>query len=96
MKQKPKVARNVQRAEEEVVHSPLSQSVTRDGKTVRVEIYGDGAGGWILEIEDQYGNSTVWDLPFASDREALDEALHSIEEEGIDAMIGSPPSSSTS
>jgi hypothetical protein len=23
-----------------------------------------GKGGWILEVEDEYGNSTVWDDPF--------------------------------
>ena len=34
----------------EVIHSSLSQDVTRDGKTVSVEIYGDGEGKWILEV----------------------------------------------
>ena len=27
-------------------HSPLAQSVTRDGKTVGIDIYEDGEGGW--------------------------------------------------
>ena len=45
-------------------HSPLDQSVTRDGKTVYIEIYEDGEGGWLLEVEDAYGNSTVWDDSF--------------------------------
>jgi hypothetical protein len=27
------------------IHSPLTQSVTRDGKTVRIEIYENGEGG---------------------------------------------------
>lgn len=40
--------------------SPLSQSVTRDGKTARVDIYGNGEGGWLLEVVDEFGNSTVW------------------------------------
>ena len=72
-------------------HSPLCQSVTRDGKTVRIEIYKDGEGAWLLEVVDDFGNSTVWDDPFASDQEALDEVLRTIDEEGIDSLIGSPP-----
>lgn len=64
------------------VHSPLSQPVTRDGKTVQVEIYEDGEGGWILEIVDAYFNSTVWNESFQSDQDALDEALRTIAEEG--------------
>ena len=70
--------------------SPLSQSVTRDSKTVQIEIYEDGQGGWILEVEDDYRNSTVWDDSFATDRAALEEALRTIDEQGIDALIGEP------
>ena len=58
--------------------SPLAQSITRDGKTVRVDTYGYGEGGWLLEVVDEHGNSTVWDASFASDREARDEALNTI------------------
>jgi uncharacterized protein len=72
--------------------SPLAQSVTREGKTVRIEIYEDGEGGWLLEVVDEYGNSAVWDDSFASDQEALDEAFRTIEEEGIESLIGAPPS----
>jgi hypothetical protein len=43
--------------------SPLCQSVTRGGETVQVDIYEDGAGGWILEAVDEHNNSTVWDDP---------------------------------
>jgi hypothetical protein len=71
--------------------SPLAQSVTRDGKTVRIDIYENGEGGWLLEVVDEHWNSTVWDASFSSDREALDEALNTIDErEGIDSLIGSP------
>ena len=73
--------------------SPLSQSVSREGKTVRIDIYENGDGGWLLEVVDGFGNSTVWDDSFSSDREALDEALKSIDEDGIDSLIGSPPDS---
>jgi uncharacterized protein len=68
--------------------SPLSQSITRDGKTVQIDIYENGEGGWILEVVDAYGNSTVWDDSFASDRQALDEALIAIDEDGMDSLIG--------
>lgn len=78
------------------VHSPLGQSLTRDGKTVHVEIYQDGEGGWLLEVVDEYGNSIVWDEPFHSDRAALDEAIRTIDEEGIDSLIGAPSASSVS
>src|ERR1035437_5165347 len=71
-------------------HSPLAQSVTRDGKTVSVEIYEDGEGGWLLEVVDEFKNSTVWDEPFATDQEALDEALKTIAGDGIHSLIGLP------
>ncbi|MEY4728855.1 MAG: hypothetical protein RL020_13 [Pseudomonadota bacterium] len=77
--------------EQAPIQSPLAQSVTRDGKTVQVDIYEDGEGGWILEVVDEFWNSTVWDDSFASDREALAEALKTIEEEGIESLIGAPP-----
>ena len=70
--------------------SPLAQSVTRDGKTVQIDIYEHGEGGWLLEVVDEHWNSIVWDASFSSDREALDEALNTIEREGIGALIGSP------
>jgi uncharacterized protein len=44
-----------------------------------------------LEVADEYWNSTVWDTPFASDREALAEALKTIDEDGIESLIGAPP-----
>jgi hypothetical protein len=48
-------------AEQTPYPSPLAQSVTRDGKTVRVDIYEDGEGGWLLEVVDEHGNSTAWE-----------------------------------
>jgi len=72
----------------EVKMSPLCQSVTRDDRTVQVDIYEDGAGGWLLEVVDEYNNSTVWDDPFKTDQEALDEAFDTIEKEGIGSLIG--------
>jgi uncharacterized protein len=76
-------------------HSSLAQSVTRDGKTVQIDIYEDGKGGWLLEVVDEYWNSTVWDAPFASDREALAEALKTIDEDGIESLIDAPSGASS-
>lgn len=75
----------------EVRMSPLCQSVTRDGRTVQLDIYEDGEGGWLLEVVDEYNNSTVWDDPFETDQEALNEALDTIEKEGIAVLIGPEP-----
>lgn len=67
-----------------IEHSPLEREVTRDGATVRIFIYrGRADPGWLLEIEDELGGSTVWDDPFDSDQAALDEALQTIDEDGI-------------
>lgn len=70
--------------------SPLAQRISRDGKTVQVEIYDDGNGRWLLEVVDQFNNSVVWEAPFDSDQEALDEVMSTIDDEGIDALIGMP------
>ncbi len=74
--------------------SPLCQSLTRDGKTVQIDIYEDGENGWLLEVVDEYGNSTCWDDPFSTEQGALDEVLNTIQEEGIGALIGSPSNAS--
>ncbi|MES2130304.1 MAG: UPF0149 family protein [Pseudomonadota bacterium] len=75
----------------DLVFSPLTQTLTRDGHTIDVEIYEDGEGGWLLEVVDAYGTSTVWDESFATDSAALNEVLKTIEEEGIAVLAGSPP-----
>jgi len=68
--------------------SILCRDITIDGKTVRIEIYEDGEGGWLLEIVDEYFNSTVWSDSFDTEEEARQEALDTIEKEGIDSLIG--------
>ena len=70
--------------EPDFIESPLSQSVTRNEVTVRVDIYGDSDGQWILEIVDAENTSHVWDEHFATDRQALDEALRALEEEPLE------------
>ena len=74
--------------EYEIKYSTLCQKVTSEGKSVQVYIYEDGKGGWILEVVDEYDNSTVWDDPFKTDDVALDEVFDTIEKEGISSLIG--------
>ena len=72
--------------EPEIIESPLSQSVTRIGVTVEVEIYGDSEGRWILEIVDAENTSHVWDDPFETDQQALTEALRALDEEPLEFL----------
>ncbi|GAA4648081.1 hypothetical protein GCM10023116_03450 [Kistimonas scapharcae] len=74
----------------EVIKSSLSQAVERDGSSVKVIILADGHGKWILEVEDEYGNSTVWDDTFNTEQEALQEFFKTLDEEGIGALICKP------
>ena len=83
---------SIMEEEYEVKYSPLCQNVESAGKEVEVMIYEDGEGGWILEVVDEYSNSTVWDAPFETDQEALNEVMECIKDDGIDDLIGEPPS----
>jgi len=74
----------------ELVMSPLCQQLESGGRAVRVEIYGSGDGQWILEVEDEHGNSTVWDDRFSTDSAALAEVKKTILSEGIESLIGPP------
>lgn len=76
--------------EQDFVSSALAQIVTRDGKSISIDIYSDGDGRWLLEAVDEHRNSTVWDLPFDTEQDALDEAIRTIDTEGIEVLIGEP------
>ena len=69
----------------EVEFSPLSQSVTRDGITVRVAIYRvpEIEGRWSLEVVDRFETSTVWDDLFDTDEDAFVAFEDALEAEGI-------------
>ena len=41
-----------------------------------------------LRLVDEYNNSKVWDDPCETDQGALNEALDTIEKEGIVSLIG--------
>jgi len=68
--------------------SRLNRKITRDGETVEVIIYQDGEGGWILEVEDRFRNSSLWDEHFSSDLDALNAVLDVIEKAGIGSLVG--------
>ncbi len=72
--------------------SPLSGPVTEDDVTVEVRIYralGEAAG-WVLEVIDEGGGSTVWADPFPTDREALLAFRAAVEEYGLDSFAEAP------
>jgi hypothetical protein len=60
--------------------------VTRNGVEVRVEIYGDSQGGWILEVVDAENTSHMWDERFETDQQALTEALRALDEEPLEFL----------
>lgn len=68
--------------------SELSQEYREGDLTVQIDIYEDGEGGWLLEIIDEQNNTTVWEDSFDSEREALEEALEALSEEGIETFVG--------
>lgn len=72
----------------EVKMSPLCQVISSGGKTLQVDIYEDGDGKWILEVVDEFNNSTVWDDVFETDKAALTAAKKTILSEGASALVG--------
>jgi hypothetical protein len=78
----------------EIEYSPFCEHVTREGITVRVEIYrlAGGNESWSLEVIDHEGGSTVWDETFADDQDAYTEFKRTLETEGIRSFAERPPS----
>ena len=75
-----------------IIHSPLERRISDRGISIEVLIYrGEDASGWILEVVDHTGGSTVWDEAFVSDRAALDQALRTIESEGTSCFVEDRP-----
>ena len=72
----------------EIVMSPLCREIVQDGTKVQVDIYrGEDESGWILEVIDEENASTVWDDPFDTDREALEEVMEVIVRDGIRSFL---------
>jgi uncharacterized protein len=74
----------------EVIHSPLEQEYSSDGRTVSILIYRLKDSLWTLELEDEYGNSNIWNDLFKTDQQAFDEALSAIKAEGIASFCTTP------
>jgi hypothetical protein len=73
--------------------SPLNGEYTKDGVTVRLEIYRlpRWSKGWALEVIHHEGGSTIWDGTFASDRDAYREFRMTLATEGISAFLNDSP-----
>ena len=76
----------------EIVMSQLCREIIQDGTKIQVDIYrGEDDSGWILEVIDEENASTIWDEPFDTDQEALDEVMEVIERGGIRSFLESEP-----
>ncbi|OLO12634.1 hypothetical protein BTW10_04000 [Chromohalobacter japonicus] len=74
--------------EPELIESPLNQTITHDGHTLRVDIYRlEDETDWLLEVVNEDGTSQVWDDRFATDQAALDAVHAAIDEEGVGAFL---------
>ena len=71
----------------DIIHSPLTQTYSADGHSLRIQIYRSADSQWLLEVVDERGTSTVWDDLFETDKLALEEAIMAIESEGIGSFI---------
>lgn len=75
--------------EPQLEFSELSQAISSNGKTVQVEIYRmKGEPDWMLEVVDEFNNSTVWDDLFTTAEEALSEVKQTIHKEGVMSLVG--------
>lgn len=71
-----------------IVHSGLSRTVTKDGVTVRVEIYRvEHDPKWALEVVNDQGTSIVWDDLFDTDDAAFAAFHTTVAEEGMEAFL---------
>jgi len=75
--------------EPKLIVSKKSQPLSSDGKTVNVEIFRlENEKRWTLAIDDEFGNTSIWDNTFKSEKAAILEAKKSVLEEGINNFIG--------
>ncbi len=76
--------------ENDLIVSLLDQMYTKDGKSVKIEIYRMPDTPWNVQVVDDFGNSTVWDDEFETDKDALHFVLAELVRDGIDEYIGPP------
>ena len=71
-----------------IIYSSLQQCCTREGHALEILIFrAENETEWLLEVVDAGGKSSVWDVVFPTDKEALEEALREINEEGTDDFL---------
>ena len=71
----------------EIVDSPLSRRVAKDGVTVEVSIIRlEHESRWSLEVINAANTSTVWDDLFPTDAAAFAEFERTVAEEGMAAF----------
>jgi len=74
--------------EPQLIQSPLSQAITREGHILQVDIYRlEEEVDWVLEVVNETGTSHVWDDRFATDQAALDAVHEALDDEGITAFL---------
>ena len=67
-----------------LILSRLSGTMTKDGVTIDICIYrGNAETTWSLEVADEGGVSTVWDISFETEQQAMDELNRTIAAEGM-------------
>ena len=71
-----------------IIVSPLSRTVTRDGITVDVQIYRlERDPHWALEVINEAGTSSVWDDLFDTDEKAYAAFQRVVEAEGMEVFL---------
>ncbi|MEP2982690.1 MAG: hypothetical protein ABJN39_08010 [Sulfitobacter sp.] len=72
----------------ELIFSDLCADVEIDGHVLTVEIYKTYLDpGWLLEVVNAFGTSTVFDEPFISDILAWQQFEMVVKEEGLVAFL---------
>jgi hypothetical protein len=66
-----------------IIISPLSRTVTRDGRTVDVEIYRRGNDPWTFTVLNQNGISIQWMEDYDTDEDASRAFDADLEQDGI-------------
>ncbi len=70
-----------------IIDSPLSRTIEQDGVSFEIGIYRLEDTDWSLSIVTPDRTMITWDQPFASDRDALNEALETLSREGAEAFV---------
>lgn len=81
------MAKNVK--EPKLEHSEFSGEFTDDGIVVVVDIFRPEGSqvDWKMEVTDQDDGLTVWEEGFATDRDAFDEFLATVERDCIRTFL---------